>query len=64
MNAGHIIFFFGQCSMSDGYFEPCKIEHFTIIVSGFYLFTIVAKSPILTVVGFLDQTLHCNKFAL
>ena len=40
-----------------------KMEHFAIIVNGFYPFAIVAKSSILNVVGFLDPPLHCNKFA-
>ena len=41
-----------------------KMEHFTIIVNGFYPFAIVAKSSILNVVEFLDPPLQCNKFAL
>ena len=41
-----------------------KMEQFAILVNGFQSFTIVAKSPILTVVGFLDPSLQCNKFAL
>ena len=41
-----------------------KMEQFAILVNGFQSFTIVAKSHILTVVGFLDPTLQCNKFAL
>ena len=40
-----------------------NMEHFAIIVNGFYPFAIVAKSSILNVVGFLDPPLHCNKFA-
>ena len=41
-----------------------KMEDFAIIFNVFKSFTIVVKSPILTVVGFLDPVLHCNKFAL
>ena len=37
--------------------------HFLIIVNGFQLFTTVAKSSVLNVVGFLDTSLHRNKFA-
>ena len=41
-----------------------KMEHFRIVTNGSKTFTIVVKSPILTVVGFLDPARHCNKFAL
>ena len=40
-----------------------KIEHFVIIANYVWPSTIVAKSSILNVVGLLDPTLHCNKFA-
>ena len=40
-----------------------KMGNFPIIVNCFQLFTIVAKSSIIYVVGFLDPSLHCNKFA-
>ena len=40
------------------------MEPFAIIVNGFQPFAIVAKSSILSVVGFLDPLLHCNKFAV
>ena len=41
-----------------------KMEDFTIIFNVFESFTIVVKSPVLTVVWFLDPVLNCNKFAL
>ena len=40
-----------------------KMGHFLIIVNSFKLFTIVAKSSILNVEGFLDLPLQCYKFA-
>ena len=39
------------------------IEHFAIIVNSFSIFAIIAKSPIVNAVGFLDSPLHCNKSA-
>ena len=40
------------------------IEHFAITVNSFFIFAIVAKSPIIVnAVGFLDSPLHCNKSA-
>ena len=39
-----------------------KMEDFTIIVNGFSPFAIATKSSILNSVGFLDPSLHCNKF--
>ena len=36
-----------------------QMQHLTIIVNSFWLFAVVAKSPILNVVGFLD----CDRFA-
>ena len=40
-----------------------KMGHFSIIVNDLKLFTIVAESSVLNVVGFLDPPLHRNKFA-
>ena len=40
-----------------------KMEHFAIIVNNFWSLSIIVKSPIFNVVGFLDQPLLCNKFA-
>ena len=41
-----------------------KMEHLAIIANGFKPSTIVVKSPIQAVVGFLDPALHCNKLTL
>ena len=41
-----------------------KMERFAIVVNDFEPFTIAAKKSTLTVVGFLDPALHCNKFTL
>ena len=40
-----------------------KMRHFPIKVNNFWPFTIVAKSSVSNVVGFLDPPLHRNKFA-
>ena len=40
-----------------------QMQHLTIIVNSFWMFAVVAKSPILNVVGFLDPSLDCDRFA-
>ena len=39
-----------------------KMGHFPVILNSLQLFTIVAKSSVLNVVGFLDPPLNRNKY--